>query len=65
MTDRRYRILTVVLDEAVSFEEALATLRAIRMIRGVDEVEFAPTARPYTPPMEALHPYFDPANCEP
>ena len=35
--ERRYRTVTVVLDEAVGFEEAMAVVRAIRQIRGVDE----------------------------
>lgn len=62
MTDRRYRTLYVVLDEAVSFEEAQSMVRAIRMLRGVEDARLV---EPYTPPREALHPYFDPAVFEP
>jgi hypothetical protein len=36
--ERRYRVISVTLDEAVSFEEAQALLYALRMLRGVDQV---------------------------
>ena len=47
---RRYRTVTVVLDEDVCFDEAQATLRAILMLRGVSEAHlnaiFTPPAYP-------------------
>lgn len=62
--DRRYRILTVVLDEAVSFEEAQATMRAIRMIRGVQEARLLDIPMVSMPGRD-LYREVDPALFEP
>lgn len=44
--DPQYKSLVVVFEHEVSAEEALATMRAIRLLRGVSDVQPCPVYRP-------------------